>query len=314
MKINHKLILTLWLATALICVASVSPVKAQSVLDDKLDSLFVLASSASVLHADLVEPAKDSIAACGADAVPFLIGKFTTKSARERWAVIFILRKIGSPAVPDLVDALKLNDSLIVQRVCWALGDIKDSTATLPLIDVCGHNQWQVRDQAIGALGKIGDSRGGPSVVNALQDSIGQVRKSASVSVGRLEVAEAIPQLVHLLGDEFYGARLTAFEGLKKFDSSLVIPVLADSLSSANSRVGNLACDLLGEIGGDRVIDLLYGQLGSVIPGRHEHASVALANADPYDNCGRRHYYLNDNTPHLLKLKLLSVIAASQDE
>ena len=76
---------------------------ADTELERKVDSLFVIASSGEVKYRDMVEPAKDSIAAIGADAVPILVDKFTTKSARERWTIIKILEKIGSPARRDKV-------------------------------------------------------------------------------------------------------------------------------------------------------------------------------------------------------------------
>ncbi|MCK4460786.1 MAG: HEAT repeat domain-containing protein, partial [candidate division Zixibacteria bacterium] len=102
----------------------------------KFDSLFIIASSGGVQFREMVEPAKDSIAAMGEDVVPWLIDKFTTKSARDRWTIIHVLKRIGSPAVPYLVRALKRSDGLVVQRVCWALGDIADSAAVDPLVEV----------------------------------------------------------------------------------------------------------------------------------------------------------------------------------
>ncbi|MGD8605242.1 MAG: hypothetical protein PVF49_11795, partial [Anaerolineales bacterium] len=41
-------------------------------LEKKLDSLFIIASSGEVRYRDMNEPAMDSIAAYGVDAVPFL--------------------------------------------------------------------------------------------------------------------------------------------------------------------------------------------------------------------------------------------------
>jgi len=283
-----------------------SAAAAEAELKRKVDSLFVIASSGEVKYRDMVEPAMDSIAAIGADAVPILVDKFTTKSARERLTVIEILKRISSPAVPYLVTALKRSNGLVVQRVCWTLGDIGDTTAVEPLIGVTGHIRWQVRDQAIGALGKIGDRRADKVVAFALNDPISQVRKAAVVSCGKLTIENSIDQLIHALGDEFYGARLCAVGALLKMDTSKVIAALVDSMESINDLVGDLACYILGEFGTDEAIELLLAQTESPDAVRRAHAVVAIIKADPQDNCGYYQMLLDRETDRLSRLKILS--------
>lgn len=297
----------------LLLVMTCSHAAADTELKRKVDSLFVIASSGEVKYRDMVEPAKDSIAAIGADAVPILVDKFTTKSARERWTIIKILEKIGSPAVPYLVTALKRPNGLVVQRVCWALGDIEDTAAVKPLISVTGHSRWQVRDQAVGALGKIGDRRADEAAVVALRDPIGQVRKAAVVSCGKLTVEGSIEQLVHVLGDEFYGARLAAAEALLKMDTGKVMAVLADSIESENSFVGNLGCYILGEFGTDEAIELLMTQTVSPNADRRSHATIAIIKADPQDNCGYRQLLIDREADRLNRLKIESARSSAQD-
>ena len=286
---------------------------ADTELKRKVDSLFVIASSGEVKYRDMVEPAKDSIAAIGTDAVPILVDKFTTKSARERWTIIKILEKIGSPAVPYLVTALKRPNGLVVQRVCWALGDIADTAAVDPLIGVTGHSRWQVRDQAVGALGKIGDRRADEAAVVALRDPIGQVRKAAVVSCGKLIVEGSIEQLLHILGDEFYGARLAAAEALLKMDTGKVMAALADSMESVNDFVGNLGCHILGQFGTDEAIELLMTQTESSDSDRRAHAAVAVIKADPQDNCGYHQLLIDRETDRLNRLKIESARSSAQD-
>ncbi len=277
-------------------------------LEEKLDSLFIIASSGEVRYRDMNEPAMDSIAAYGVEAVPFLIEKFKTKSARERWTVIWTLERIGSPAVPDLVAALKRPDDLIVQRVCWALGDIGDTAAVVPLIAVSDKESWQVRDQAITALGKIGDERGSETVSAALADTIGQVRKSAAVACRKLQVPLIEAELVHMLGDDFYGARLEAFEALLPMDTAQTIDVLRDSLFSPNPYVGYLGCDLLGRLAGDTAIMLLFQMVGSPDLEMQAHAGVALVVADPRNVSNIQERLLNEVTDRLVRLKIESAI------
>ncbi len=303
----RKVMFKAGLTTLIIMVAAVSG-WCQQGLKKKIDSLFMIASSAELKVRDQVEPAKDSIAALGVDAVPILIDKLTTKSARERLTVIQILKKIGSPAVPYLVRALKNPDDLVVQRVCWALGDIGDSAAVDPLIAVGTHPKWHVREQALGALGNIGSKRASQAVLLGFGDEIGQVRKAAVVSAGKLELREATGRLVHMLGDEFYGVRLSAVEALLMMDTTEVMVSLADSMVSANTLVGDLGCHILGRIGGDKAIEILINEIASRSPTRRVHAAIAIINADPLDNCGYRQGIISGETDRLVLLKINSAI------
>ncbi len=306
---NRLLIIT---GIVLMAVASGSA-QSPSDLERKIDSLFVIASSGELKYRDMTQPAIDSIAAIGAPSVPWLVEKFSTKSARERWTVIWILQKIGSEAVPYLVKSLKRPEGLIVQRVCWALGDIKDTTSVEPLMEVADHPRWQVRDQAVEALGKIGDTRANQVVMRSLADSIGQVRKSAVVSCGKLKTFSAVSHLVHRLGDEFYGARLAASEALLKLDTTRVIEVLTDSLESSDVMVGNLACHVLGQIGTNEAINVLFAEIQEAAsPERRAHAGIALIKADPLDNCGYRNEILEAETDRFVRLKLQSAVTEVQ--
>ena len=283
-------------------------------LQRKIDSLFIIASSGEVRYRDQNEPAMDSIAALGRPAVPYLIDKFVTRSARERWTIIWTLTRIGSEAVPDLILALKRPNGLIAERVAYTLGDIKDSLAVGPLMEACAHTRWQVRDDALGALGKIGDRRAEPAVVAALTDRIGQVRKSAAVSCGKLSLASAAQSLVGMFNDPFYGARMTAMEAILKFDTAVVIDRLESAMTLSAPEIGNQACRLLGGLGNDQAIRILRTQLDSASPERRTSAALAMVQADPLDNCGFRQLFLNESTDRLARLKIESAIATYSDE
>lgn len=310
----RKVIATIVIAAILVTGAFTEGAQAQFDLKKKIDSLFVIASSGEVRFRDQNEPAMDSIAALGRPAVPILIDKFTTKSARERWTIIWTLERIGSEAVPDLLAALKRPEPLVVERVAMALGSIKDTAATLGLVTVCDHDNWSVRDQAVLALGKIKDPRGGDAVLAALSDTIGQVRTSAVVAAGGIGVQLAVQPLIRMLADPFYGARLMALESLVSFDTSAVTDALGDAMSDDPPIIGHLACRLLGRLATPRAIAILHQQLQSSDCERRTFAALAMVEADPLDNCGFRVLYLNDSTDRLARVKIESAIAAATDE
>ncbi len=188
--------------------------------------------------------------------------KYDTQDARERLTINNILVKIGLPAVPHLLESLALSNAEQVSRICYTLGEIKDSAAVNGLIKISEHKDWRVRSESVGALGKIGKRRGDSAVLYLLRDTVEIVRKSAAVSAGQLLVSESLPLLVHMLGDGFYGARMCASEALAKFGSKAVGSI-ADSLASSNTLIGNLGCTTLGMIGGDSAAVVLSTQLKS---------------------------------------------------
>lgn len=259
---------------------------ASSQMIRKVDSLFVIASSGELKYRDKVEPAIDAIAKIGKPAVPHLIDKFTTNSARERLTIINILTKIGSPAVPDLVSALSRKEWLVVKRVCWALGDIKDKNAIGPLVQISSHSNWQVREYCIGALGKIGSDDGLVIVLKAFEDSVGQVRKAAAYATGAIKNSDAIPALVNALGDDFYGARFAAMEALMTMDTSVVISELAAALQTATGLKANVICQTLGRLKNDAAINVLSIQLSSSNSEIRNYAAFAIVDADPLNQCG----------------------------
>lgn len=284
----------------------------QTSLKKQVDSLFVIASSGELKYRDLVEPTIEELAGLGKEIVPILVDKLDTKSARERLTLNNIFKKIGSNAVPYLITSLKNPNGLIVERVCGALGDIKDSLAVEPLIAVSRHNRWQVRDQATGAFGDIGDTKADDAVLFAFTDEIGQVRKAAAVSSGQLKIIESVPLLIHQLGDDFYGARMSAFEALIKLDTSFVIEKVADSIYSENKFVQSLCCSLLGQYKSDKAIDLLYHTFQHSESFLKLSASLAIIEADPENLCGYQNVIVNSAFDELSLLKIQSAIKATQ--
>lgn len=296
-----------------VCAGMAEPVRSAGTEQQKrFESLFVRATTGEIKYQNLVKPAKDSIAAMGADVVPFLIEKCDTKSARERVAIVEILKQIGKPAVPGLVKGLKLTNGLVVERLCMALAEIADSSSVPGLLTVTGNSRWQVREQALGALGKCKDHRADSSIALALVDTIGQVRKSAAVASGQLKLNPLIPQLVHLLADDFYGARMCALEMLLGLDTANVIGVIADSMVSSDASIGNRACAVLGRFNTPRSREVLLQQTKSDNPARRAHAGVALITVDPLDSSGLQKLFVASEKDPLVRLKFESAVTAGK--
>jgi len=284
-KISNKIIISTFLIILIFCQVVSAVDEAVTPLEKRIDSIFVIASSAELKYRDMVEPAKDSIAAIGADAVPRLVELFKSHTAREKRSVENILKKIGREAVPVLRKSLLLDDYRQVSRVCYTLGDIKDSSAVADLINISSHERWQVRSSCAGALGKIGDKSADATITLMLTDSVETVRKSAAVAVGKLIVETAIEKLVHMLGDNFYGPRMCAGEALVKIGHKSIKPII-DSLNSENSMVGDLGCTILGNIGGNLAAIGVGAQLKAESPARRVLAVKAIWQSNSSLACG----------------------------
>lgn len=279
--------------------------------EKKFDSLFVLASVGEIKYKDLVQPAKDSIAAMGGEVAVLLIDKLDTKSARERVTILEILKKIGKAAVPELVKALRRQNGLIVERVCNSLAEIADSSAVPGLLSVTAHTRWQVREQSTGALGKCRDPRGNAAVATAMLDTIGQVRKAAAVAAGDLKLNSSTPALIHMLGDDFYGARMCALETLCHLDTANVITILADSILSSNAAIGDRGCAVLGRLHCQGARNMLMEQVKSKDARRRSHAGLALIYSDPADSCGLQKSFVDVETDPRVKLQFRSAQGAA---
>jgi HEAT repeat protein len=217
-------------------------------IEEKIDSLFVIAASLDIKYRDQVEPARDSIAALGADAVPKLIDMLGTKHARERVALREIFKKIGDPAVPLLNDALTETDSLRQSRVALMLYYLPDSSSVKPLLKVIDVDYYWTRYQAVRALGKIGDQKATDAIKKRLEDENELVRTVAAAAAGWLNDPDLIYPLIKAFNDPYYGVRMAAHEALKELKCGSKKQYIEASLTAPSSAIRR---HLLGIIADD---------------------------------------------------------------
>ncbi len=229
----NRICLIIGLTACFFAFGNVRNVRAEKSIADRIDSMFVIASSLDIKYKDQVEPARDSIAALGVEAVPHLIEMLGTPHGRERAALEDIFRKIGTPAVPLLNSALLTTDSLRLSRVATILYFFPDTSSVTNLLEVAHNPYYSARYQIIRALGAIGDWRAVPAIRGAMKDSIELVRTIASVSAGRLKDPALMPELLRALNDDYYGVRMSAHEALDKFDCPEKTAFIAENLAVA---------------------------------------------------------------------------------
>ncbi len=183
-------------------------------IEDRVDSLFMLASTPEQHYQHLVEPSREALAEMGITAVPRLVEKIGTDDARERHALDNIFGRIGSPAVPALVEALDTDNLDALRNASRCLGEIGDRSAGPALSELFDHENHSVRSGAATAVGKCHDSTAVENLIGLLDDSVESVRKSAAVALGRIAHQKAAERLIESLSDAHFSVRMSAAASL----------------------------------------------------------------------------------------------------
>ncbi len=120
-------------------------------------------------------------------------------------------RAPGTPALREaLVRGLDDRDALAVDAAAYALGEVGDGSAVVPLARVAhGHADPRCRESAVAALGAIGDPRGLAAVLGALNDRP-PVRRRAVVALAAFEGPEVEAALERARTDRDWQVRAAA--------------------------------------------------------------------------------------------------------
>lgn len=230
-------------------------------LKERVDSLFIKACGGLEKYRDLAEPSKEVLIEMGEEAVPYLLDKLSTQSAREKWTLIDILSKMGEPAVMPLIEYLRCDNKDEVKLASRILGDIKDKRAVIPLIELLDKEDFNTRSYACESLGKIGDTTAFTNVSFCLKDSVEVVRKSGAVALGRMKDRRAIPHLVEGLSDPHFSVRMSSAEALVEIGEPSVKPLIELLSLSTDTIAVYLAVESLGKLKDKRATKPLLKKL-----------------------------------------------------
>jgi HEAT repeat protein len=255
--------------------AAMSQTPADS-LNNIIDSLYIRASSMSVMYADLVQPSKKALADLGVQAVPALVEKMKTQDAREMQTLEEVFKLIGRPAVPFLVDALGSTENYTRRLSARIIGEMADSSAVEGLMYYTNDSDFRMRAGVIAALGKIGDSRGVQPSKLALQDKDYLVRTAAAISLSFLKEPSTIFSLLDALSDPYYGVRFSAAAAISNLGKTAVQPVL-DALRAPRDTLSSyLLIEIAGNLKDDKLTESLTQFLDSNDPFARAYAAEAL--------------------------------------
>jgi HEAT repeat protein len=226
----------------------------------KVDSLFVLSCGGLEKYRDQQQPAESTLVEMGAEAVPYLLEKLNTQSAREMWTLIRVFGKIGEPAALPLIDSLNSRDKEVTKLSIRILGDIKDIRSVKPLIALLNREDYNIRSHSCETLGKIADTSAFSDLSLRMKDSVEVVRKSAAVALGRIKDQRAIPYLVQGMSDPHFSVRMTSANSLVQIGEPSVKSLLF-LLDHADEPTMNLAIESLGRLKTKKAVTPLMEKL-----------------------------------------------------
>jgi HEAT repeat protein len=142
-----------------------------------------------------------------------------------RWKAAEALSKLGSPAVPALIGALRHDDDDVRWKAAIALGEIGDPQAIEPLILLLCDEDRFVKSHAALALGSIGEPAINP-LLRALREGDGNLRWGAAIALGKIRDPRAIEPLIRALADKYENVRAESASSLAAMGKPALGPLL----------------------------------------------------------------------------------------
>jgi len=176
-----------------------------------------------------------------------LVQKLKHRSLAVQLAASEKLEKIGEPAVPYLIKALKDKNATMRKNAAEILGTIKDVRAIAPLIALGNDQKLEVRMQAINSLVEIGPAAAEP-LAGALNDKNENIRLTAGQALKRIG-EPAVQPLIALLKDKDSRLRQSSAYFLGEARERRAVSPLIVLLKDSNRSIQTAWIEALGKIG-----------------------------------------------------------------
>lgn len=170
--------------------------------------------------------------------------------------VLSHLRFMLEDALPVLIHQLANADWRHRRGAAWALGELGDKAAVVPLFEALEDGDTLVKREVISALRRIQDGAVAERLVTLLLDEDIGVRKMTAYAVADMGMT-SIPALIRLLKSEDVNAKRVAIGVLGRIADATVIPDILSYLKHPNPEVRAVCVTALGNIGHPSVIQAL---------------------------------------------------------
>ncbi len=151
------------------------------------------------------------------------------------------LARIGEPAVPALIGALKNEDPGVRSSAARVLGEIEAKEAAVPLGELFDDPKYWVTQNAVYSLGRIGGPEAVVILKKALNHYRARVQEAALWGLDELQEQSAIPEISDLMvsaSDQYVRWRaMTVLRSLKEGEEiTFLIKTLNDPEADATRR------------------------------------------------------------------------------
>jgi HEAT repeat protein len=169
--------------------------------------------------------------------------------------------RIGPPAVPPLLEALKYQDPQVCRGAVRALAAIGDKRATVPLVQMLRDGSQQVRQSVALALIKIGDPKAIAPLIALLDNHDPSLRQASVEILGQIGDERAVKSLANMLTDHTYIGMDTEMvvDAMVKIGGEQARTSLVALLSSSSWTVREAVSQSLIQVGMPAVHALVSG-------------------------------------------------------
>jgi len=208
----------------------------------------------------------------GTDAVPALIEALQTKDLILLQICEQVLARIPS-ATPALIKILETAHPILRAHAADVFAISKDKAAAPVLLDALHGEYYTVRARAALALGKIGDARAVQPLLNMLKDPEAEVRVAACLALGLFKNPATFDEITNvLLDDEKIEVRQAAAKALGYTQHPAALRYLMEALHDSywwyerELAAGDLlnAIEKMGPVAVDSLIEALQDKEGTV--------------------------------------------------
>lgn len=188
--------------------------------------------------------------------IPGLVAALSSRNPDIQSDAMHALGDIGSPAVGQLVPALRKRNRRLRLGAIGALAEIKDPGAVSALAEMMQDPVSEIRWQAAIALGEIGSPEADAFLIPGLEDPDKYVRYGSAISLRKIGYQPAGDA-----GSAWLYAALQDWGRLKILGSS-ALPPLYNLLRDTDSEVRVRSVRMIGDIGDRDSGPALIGALG----------------------------------------------------
>ena len=169
------------------------------------------------------------------------------------------IKKIGSPAEPHLINALKSPNLPVRENTAKILGQMRSSDSVYALIDAMNDESKKMHNAAVQALANIGDPAVTP-LIESLSDESWRIRAGSCAALRIIGINDAIRIISPLLSDESHYVRKEAAKTLGRIGNKSAADALCRAVNDESRGVRLAAVTALGRIRSEESVIPLFNR------------------------------------------------------